>query len=703
MTAVAAPRSRLPRIDIVVGVYPTVIAFLGAALLVAQIAWQPPALAMWPQILGLTVVVTVLRRFVVPLSKYSYLSFTSFAALAGSFLFGPVIVSIALAGGALIADWGLLRKTWRAAAINGGREVLALTAAFGFYAIVLRYLGLAGHELSVELVPPVAFFILGYFLLSRMLFYFSLIVRAKLTRDEMSLVLRYEVISYFGCILALITVLIAVDLLEPISWLFVAAMLAMAGIMAKRLLEEAIAAEERTKVLSVDMAVTADMALSDALERIGQLANRLVEWSDFRVYRRTTDGVERVYRNAGPEVRDAELPGDMDLLRAEALQDGKPILVKDARHDARIITPRKSALSILILPLRFGDHILGTLELEHAKRNVYGPQAQSLVQTLATQVSSAMHIANLREPLMQMVQQIGGEVLAVAQSVEALRRGAAAASRQASAIENTAGEQERQTQENLEATEEITESARRVAADGREAAERSSEASDTATGNRATIGGAVQRLVEFKGFVGESSEQVRSLVMVTRRITDFIGLIRDIADQTNLLALNAAIEAARAGAQGRGFAVVAGEVQRLAEQSATAATEVGGLVGAIQKQMTQVAVTMLKGEQAVGGVEELSAEALRALDAIVRSTADAEEHARRIASTAATQDEALARLANRVRNATEISARNRASAAELAGRAEDQSTALAKLERSAQELSAVSIQLGEVARRFVSA
>ena len=698
-----APQGRLPRIDVVVGVYPTAVAILGLILLAAQIAWQPPALSMWPQMVGLTIVVTVLRRFVVPLSKYSYLSFTAFAALAGSFLFGPVIVSIALAGGALIADWGLLRKTWRAAAINGGREVVALTAAFGLYAVVLRYLGLAGHELGVELVPAVAFFILGYFLLSRLLFYFSLVVRAKLTRDEMSLVLRYEVISYFGCILALITVLIAVDLLEPISWLFVAAMLAMAGIMAKRLLEEAIAAEERTKVLSVDMAVTADMALGDALERIGQLANRLVEWSDFRVYRRATEGADLVYRNAGADIRDRALPGDIDLLRAEVLQDGAPVTVKDARHDARIITPRPSAQSILILPLKFGDHILGTLELEHAKRNVYGPQAQSLVQTLATQISSAMHIANLREPLMQMVQQIGGEVRAVAESVEALRRGAAAASRQASAIEATAAEQERGVQENLEATEDITESARRVAADGREAAERSSEASDTATGNRATIGGAVQRLVEFKGFVGESSEQVRSLVTVTRRITDFIGLIRDIADQTNLLALNAAIEAARAGSQGRGFAVVAGEVQRLAEQSATAATEVGGLVGAIQKQMTQVAVTMLKGEQAVGGVEELSAEALRALDAIVRSTADAEEHARRIASTAATQDEALARLANRVRNATEISARNRASAAELAGRAEDQAKALAALERAAQELSAVSIQLGEVARRFVSA
>ncbi len=694
---------KLPRVETVVRVYPASLAVTGALLLVLLVVSFPPSVSSWPLTVGVMVVVTVLRRFVVPLSKYSYLSFSGFVALAGSLLFGPVIVCIALAGGALAADWGWLRKSWVAAAINGGREVLSLTAAFGLYVTAQVVLGVAGHDMGVDLVPALAFYVVGYLVISRLLFYFTLLLRSKLTHDEGSLVLRYEVIGYFASVLATVAVLIAVDTLEARSWPFVGAMLAFGWWMVRRLLEEAIAAEERTKVLAVDMAVTADLALGDALERIGALANRLVEWSDFRVYRRIDGRAERVYRNTGGAAARQEPGGDVDQLRTEAMQTGKPILVRDAKNDARITSMREGAQSVLIIPLRFGEQTVGTLELEHAKRNIYGPQAQSLAQTLATQIASAMHIANLREPLLQMVEQIGAEVRAVAAGVEALRRGSTATAQQAASIEATATEQERQVQQNLEATEVITEAARQVAADGREAAERSSEASDTTTGNRATIGGAVQRLVEFKGFVGESSEQVRSLVTVTRRITDFIGLIREIADQTNLLALNAAIEAARAGKQGRGFAVVAGEVKRLAEQSATAASEVGDLVGAIQKQMTQVAVTMLKGEQAVGGVEELSAEALRALDAIVNATADAEEHARRIANTAASQDDALARLAQRVRAATEITVRNRASATQLADRAGEQATALANLERAAQELSAVAIQLGEVARRFASA
>ncbi|HEX3009489.1 MAG TPA: methyl-accepting chemotaxis protein [Bacteroidales bacterium] len=74
--------------------------------------------------------------------------------------------------------------------------------------------------------------------------------------------------------------------------------------------------------------------------------------------------------------------------------------------------------------------------------------------------------------------------------------------------------------------------------------------------------------------MSEVNSNVAKSVSATKRITEKIGVINDIAFQTNILALNAAVEAARAGTEGKGFAVVASEVRKLAENSKIAADEI---------------------------------------------------------------------------------------------------------------------------------
>lgn len=96
---------------------------------------------------------------------------------------------------------------------------------------------------------------------------------------------------------------------------------------------------------------------------------------------------------------------------------------------------------------------------------------------------------------------------------------------------------------------------------------------------RRLVGSARGEADQGGAVVSEAAETMGQIDASSRRISDIVGLIDDIAFQTNLLALNAGVEAARAGEAGRGFAVVAQEVRALAQRSAESARQIKGLIG----------------------------------------------------------------------------------------------------------------------------
>lgn len=125
-------------------------------------------------------------------------------------------------------------------------------------------------------------------------------------------------------------------------------------------------------------------------------------------------------------------------------------------------------------------------------------------------------------------------------------------------------EQASSLEETASSMEQMTSTVKQSAENAQQANEVTQQAQDKAKEGGQVVSQAVQAMEE----ISSSS----------KKISDIIGVIDEIAFQTNLLALNAAVEAARAGEQGRGFAVVAGEVRNLAQRSAGAAKEIKDLI-----------------------------------------------------------------------------------------------------------------------------
>jgi methyl-accepting chemotaxis protein len=151
----------------------------------------------------------------------------------------------------------------------------------------------------------------------------------------------------------------------------------------------------------------------------------------------------------------------------------------------------------------------------------------------------------------------------------------------------------------------------------------------------------------------------------SRKISDIISVIDEIARQTNLLALNAAVEAARAGEAGRGFAVVAAEVRNLAQRSAQAAKDIKDLI-------TNSSSAVGQGVQLVNRAGDSLKEILQSINEVAGIVAD-------IANASAEQASGIDQINKALSQMDEVTQQNSALVEENAATAktlEHQSQAL---------------------------
>jgi methyl-accepting chemotaxis protein len=141
----------------------------------------------------------------------------------------------------------------------------------------------------------------------------------------------------------------------------------------------------------------------------------------------------------------------------------------------------------------------------------------------------------------------------------------------ASEISTATTDLSQRTEEQAASLEQTSASMEEISVTVRKNAENAQHANSLTQGAREVAG-------KGESVVAEAVTAMAQIEESSRKISDIISVIDEIARQTNLLALNAAVEAARAGEAGRGFAVVATEVRSLAQRSSQAAKDIKELI-----------------------------------------------------------------------------------------------------------------------------
>jgi methyl-accepting chemotaxis protein len=226
-------------------------------------------------------------------------------------------------------------------------------------------------------------------------------------------------------------------------------------------------------------------------------------------------------------------------------------------------------------------------------------------------------IGMLAAAMNRMQQSLGSIIGTVAETAGSLT-GSAASMRSASdQIHRRIDQQSQQTQQAATAMQEMSASIAEVSRHTQSAAETARGAAQTAREGGKIVKQMLGSMHQIASAVTETSCTVGLLGEDSKRISQIVTVIDEIARKTNLLALNAAIEAARAGDQGRGFAVVAGEVRRLAESTAQATGEIGTMIQEIQDRTRTAIASMASGTGTVQEGVVTTTQAGEALERII--------------------------------------------------------------------------------------
>ena len=152
-----------------------------------------------------------------------------------------------------------------------------------------------------------------------------------------------------------------------------------------------------------------------------------------------------------------------------------------------------------------------------------------------------------------------------------------------------------ETRDTLKSVALMTRSIQTVAANASQAEQIASDTYNTVLSSTEKMDLTTESILQLRTTVGETAKKMERLGESSKRITQAVSLIEEIALKTNVLAINAGAEAERAGEYGQGFSVVAEQVGALAEQSKAAIKEIASIVAGIQAETQEVRQEMESG------------------------------------------------------------------------------------------------------------
>ena len=331
--------------------------------------------------------------------------------------------------------------------------------------------------------------------------------------------------------------------------------------------------------------------------------------------------------------RDRTLPIAAELMKA--LEDTGVVAERLADHEAQVAADVMTmsewtglAVGSLAVVLLIGAAFIGALTIARPLKAMVKPLEEIAGGNFVVEIPGAGRkdeVGQIASAVQTMAQKVSSTIAEIKASGREVTNASAEISTSTTDLSQRTEEQAASLEETSAAMEELAATVRRNAENAQLANQDAGVTRDVADRGGAVVAKAVDAMARIE----ESS----------RKISDIIGVIDEIARQTNLLALNAAVEAARAGEAGRGFAVVASEVRSLAQRSSQAAKDIKDLItnsnGQVKdgvelvnkagQSLTEIVESIKKVATVVSEIANASAEQATGIDQINKALTQMDE------------------------------------------------------------------------------
>ena len=642
----------------------------------------------------LLLIAAATRVFGIPLPGKGFASFAVGPGIAALIALDWAAGALVVALGIIVGDAIVRRLPLRNALSNAGHFLTAGTiAGYAYYGMMSGQLGLAAF--SAGNAWRLGFMITLYLLTVNGTFYLQLKLSPAIAWVDARLTARWEsTVAVLATLLALGALRLAYSQTSPRTMLAGALVLTLIGVLTHWLVRQAAVGESLQLVQRLTSAISARPELRHALSDIQRLTRALVPWEQMGIAAYDPDRNDFVILvDTSPDVPEGTRISATEGMVGIAVRAGHAITDLALPLAQR---PQESAQrSQIVLPLKYGDKLVGIWTVRHSRIQMYRIHDASLLEYIAPQLALSLALDKLIQPVVAASADMTSHVESITATTQQLhasaQESAETARRLAATVRNLA--------ETLSRGAEGARNAQVIAdstvTEGRVTQQSGGQMLADARVVRGATEQARAQLTAAAAVVQQGADQVSRLREISEAVQKFGQTITELADQTGLLALNAAVEAARAGVHGRGFAVVAREIRELADRSAAEAEGMDNAVRDIRQTLDRAVALMQRTRGEVLSVADASGNWVDELDRIVLASESVAAAGHRIVDAARESAARSGVMARALADAKEEATRAASETGVVAGASTQQEGAIDSLNGAATELSATAQTLAQ--------